>query len=458
MNNSALVERSLRHSQRDAAAYAVMMGAGETYLSAFAVFLKVTTPQMGLLSSLPPLLGSLAQMLSAWAGRGGGRRRAIILAGAGVQALAWLPIALLPLLFPDWALPLLIGFAVLYHCGGHFAAPQWASLMGDLVPTKRRGRFFAGRTRTVALVTFISLIAGGFVLEGFAIFDRTLCGFLVLFAVALIARCISIYQVAQMHDPAIGAPQQTDATAVNASWWQQLRSSTFARFSVFYACMQFSVSIASPFFSVYMLRDLEFSYTQYMANTGTSVLLQFLTLARWGRISDVFGNRRVLSVTSLLLPLMPALWLVSTNFFYLLMVQMVSGLVWAGYTLSTGNFLYDLTPADKRPRYLALHNVLAGTGLFAGASLGGYLGTLPVLEIDMSSLSAVASSALLGVFAVSAISRLAVVLIFMPHIREVRRVRPASFSNVIFRVARVNALAGLRFDIVGAQPDKPPRE
>ena len=89
---AASTEVSLQHSIKDAAAYAVMMGIGETYLSAFALFLKASTPQIGLLASLPPLLGSLAQIVSAWLGRLAGRRKPIILAGAGLQALAWLPI------------------------------------------------------------------------------------------------------------------------------------------------------------------------------------------------------------------------------------------------------------------------------------------------------------------------------------------------------------------------------
>jgi MFS family permease len=88
---------------------------------------------------------------------------------------------------------------------------------------------------------------------------------------------------------------------------------------LFYALMQFSVAIASPFFAVYMLRDLQFSYAQIMANTGMSVLAQFLTLSQWGRISDAFGNRRVLAVTGLVLPLMPLLWVASPNFWYLLL-------------------------------------------------------------------------------------------------------------------------------------------
>ena len=59
------VDKSLRHSLKDAAAFATMTGFGETYLSAFAVFLKATTPQIGMLASLPPLLASLTQIASA---------------------------------------------------------------------------------------------------------------------------------------------------------------------------------------------------------------------------------------------------------------------------------------------------------------------------------------------------------------------------------------------------------
>jgi uncharacterized membrane protein len=61
-------------------------------------------------------------------------------------------------------------------------------------------------------------------------------------------------------------------------------------------------------------------------------------------------------------------------------------------------------------------------------------------------------SPLLGVFAISAIARAIVVLVLLPKIREVRKVRPISFSNLIFRVTRVNALAGLVFDVVGVKP------
>ena len=443
------VEGSLQHSMKDARAYAVMMGMGETYLSAFALFLKATTPQIGILASLPPLIGSLAQIVSAWVGRLTGWRKPIMLAGAGLQAFAWMPIALLPLLFPGFAVPLLIAAVVIYYFGANFAAPQWASLMGDLVPGKRRGRFFARRTRTVSLTTFLSLAAGGLVLHELTTGGRTLAGFLTLFGVAMIARIISTYHLSRMHDA--GGHVAAIEAPVGQLWWRRLRKSNFVRFALFFALMQFSVAIASPFFSVYMLRDLQFSYAEFMFNTGMSTLAQFLTLNQWGRISDVFGNRRIISATGLMLPVLPALWIFSSNFWYLLLVQALSGVAWAGFALSASNFLYDLTAREKRATYLAVHNVLASTGLFCGALVGGYLGAVLPAQFSAFGQHWAWLSPLPGVFAISAVARAFVLLIVLPKIREVRKVRPISISSLIFRVTRVNALAGVVFDIIGSR-------
>jgi len=42
-------------------------------------------------------------------------------------------------LFLRASTPLMIACVVLYHCGAHLAAPQWSSLMGDIVPDRPRG-------------------------------------------------------------------------------------------------------------------------------------------------------------------------------------------------------------------------------------------------------------------------------------------------------------------------------
>lgn len=449
-SNDPKVEKSLRHSLKDAGAFAVMAGIGETYLSAFALFLQATTPQIGLLASLPPLLGSLVQPFSAWLGRITGHRKRLVLIGASVQAMAWMPMVLLPILFPEYALPLLISSVILYQCGAQLTTPQWGSMMGDIVPIRRRGRFFALRTKIVSLVTFLALATGGTILQTFSNRGKTLWGFALLFGVALLARLVSIYHLSKMHDPTGHAV--VEMAPVESRWWQRLRESNFARFSIFFALMQFSVAISSPFFTVYMLRDLHFSYFAFMTNTGMAILAQFLTLNQWGRISDVFGNRRILATTGVIIPLMPLLWVVSANYWYLLFAQIISGLIWAGFTLSASNFLYDLVSRDKRTTYLAMHNMLASTGLFGGAMLGGYLGATLPTTMTLFGETYTWRSALLGVFVISASARAVMVFFLLPKIREVRKVRPISVSELIFRVTRVNALAGVFFEVVASKP------
>jgi MFS family permease len=453
LSNDPQTNRSLRHSLKDGIAFGTMTGTGETYFSAFALFLKATTPQIGLLASLPPLLASFMQLVSAWLGRLTGQRKAIILAGAGLQAASWIPILALPLLYPSHAVPLMIASVVLYQCGAHLVTPQWSSMMGDIVPPRRRGRFFALRTRLVTAVTFASLLFGGFVLHHFNRQGETLAGFAILFCIAACARLISIYQLSRMHDP--GRQAAALELPLSRSWLARLRHSNVVRFSIFFALTQFSVSIASPFFTVYMLRDLEFSYLAFTVNTATAICAQFLTLAQWGRISDIFGNRRILAATGLLVPLMPILWVFSSNFWYLLLVQAVSGFAWAGFSLSASNFVYDLIVPDRRATYLAVHNVIASIGIFSGAMLGGYLGAVLPTQVQFFGTSFSWLSPLTGVFVVSTIARATVVIALIPKVREVRPVRDISLSQLIFRVTRLNALSGIFFEVVGTKPKRP---
>lgn len=445
-----VTNRSLQHSLRDGAAFAAMTGVGETYLSAFALFLKATTPQIALLASVPPMLASLVQLLSVWIGRATGHRKAIVLAGASIQACAWLPILALPLLFTDYAVPLLIASVVLYYGGAHLAVPQWSSMMGDIVPPRRRGRFFGVRTRLVTAVTFVTLLAGGLLLHWFSGRDQTLEGFTLLFGLAAAARIVSVYHLAKMRDPPRGTAEPQPP--VDLAWWRRLVASNAVRFSVFFALTQFAVAIASPFFTVYILRDLGFSYLLFTVITGTAVLAQFLTLAQWGRLSDVFGNRRILTVTAPVIPLMPLVWTLSTNPWHLIAIQAVSGFAWAGFTLAAGNFLYDLIEPNRRATYLAIHNLFASAGVFGGAVLGGYLGTVMPSALTLADTTWRWASPLFGVFLVSTMMRILVVLVFIPQLREVRPVRPISASAVIFRVTRINALAGVVFDIIGSRP------
>src|SRR5690349_17480409 len=107
-------QKSLRGQVREGASAAVMQGSGETYLSAFALLLHATPFQIGLLAAVPPIIGTAAQLLSVKVLDRVKSRKPLILFGAAGQALAWLPLFFLPMLFPSYGAWLLLTGVALY--------------------------------------------------------------------------------------------------------------------------------------------------------------------------------------------------------------------------------------------------------------------------------------------------------------------------------------------------------
>lgn len=452
-----VADKSLRHSLRDAMAYAVMQGGAETYLAAFSLFCRASAAQVAVLSTLPQLLGSLAQLLGAWLARRSRVRMPVILGGVLFQALVWLPILAVPLLPTDSVVPLLLLLYTCYFAGGGLAAPPWTSLMGDTVPEQRRGRFFAVRTRLTNIMAFSALVASGLTLHYFQQAHATVMGFMAIFSVACIARLVSAWHLSHMHEPPGGlVPAPTGMFSAHAL--RVLRRTGAYWFSLYVLLMQGAVAISGPFFAVYMLRDLQFSYLQYMLNTGTMVLSQFVALSYWGRISDAFGNKLILKVCGLGVPVVPLLWLISDDRWYLMAVQAVSGIVWGGFTLSTGNLLYELVPPARRAPYTAFHNIVVAASVFAGALLSTqfmHLGTERTTLLG----NPAHGSVLLNLFMVSAAVRLIIDLCLLKKVRDLRQPRRRlSARRFVMRATGFDSLMQFVYEAVpflGARRRRP---
>jgi len=447
------VERSLRYSVRDGVAWSIMFGAGESYLQAFAVFLRATTAQITLLAALPSLLGSVAQLVSAWIAGQAIQRKRLIFSGVLLQALTWLPIIALVFVPTEHPLLLLILWVVLYYIGGQFAAPPWSSLISDLVPERRRGRFFGKRTRLMSMFTFASLAAAGVALEFFAQRSAAGWGFALVFAVAALARIYSLHQLMGMHEPMQRLAPFTLPPVDGLL--DRLRGSDFASFALFVALMNLAVAIASPFFTLFMLRDLKFSYLEFTAATAFFILTQFLAMNLWGRLSDIFGNLRVVQITSVVFPVLPVLWVIFPSFWPILVFQFIGGVVWAGFSLAAGNFLYDVVPPEKRAAYSAVHQTLSNVAIFGGALIGGALATHAPHALHWGGYTIAFTSGLWAALTLSGMVRAAVVLIFLPRLRETRLVRPISPTALAIRVVRANIGAGWLFELLPSREHAP---
>lgn len=441
------VDRSLRHSIKDGVSFSVMTGVGESYFSAFAIFLKASTQQVALLASLPLLLASFSQLLGVYLGQKTGVRKPIVVTGAVIQLCALAGIATLPVLLPDYAFPVLLGFVVLYFIGPNLGSPLWGSLMGALIPEAVRGRFFAARTRLSSIASFTALICAGLILQVFDNYLLTYYGFLSIFSMGVIARIVSAWHLTCLHDPPHAQAIDGDVTSLfGRGFFAGQRR--FLRFSLFHALMQGAVAVSGPLVVVYLLRVLDYSYLQLTFNTAASVLVQFLVLNRWGRLSDIFGNRIILRFTGFCIPVVPILWVVSTDFYYLLLVQALSGLLWSGFSLSASNFVYDLTDHQKRAGLMAVHAVLSASLVFMGASMGAWLAVNLPTSFTLGNFTDSWLTAIYDVFLISALLRLTIAVLLLPRLEEVRDVRSMTYHGLFFRVTRFSPISGVIFDVV----------
>jgi len=338
----------------------------------------------------------------------------------------------------------LICLVILNHIAAGFIHPVWSSLMGDLVPIEQRGSFFGNRNRLTGMSSFISLLLAGSILHLFKNAGYAAIGFLIVFSTAMISRFSSAGWLRRYDDP----PYHVQPEEV-FSFWQFLRRtphSNFAKFVFFFAGINFAVSFSSPYFALYMLRDLQFSYLEFTAISSVATLFQFLTFRYWGGISDRFGNKKILNICSWGIGIVPLCWLLSANIVYICLIQVYAGLVWAGFNLAAANFIYDACSPPKRARCVAYRGIINSVFVLGGSIAGGLM--IKFLPSSFSIGSWHLSHALLFIFLVSGLLRLVTAVFFLKIFHEVRDVEPIPSRELVFRITHIKPIAGATFNIM----------
>jgi MFS family permease len=411
--------KSLGYSIKDGVAWSVNSGLGNSYVTPYALkVLQANDAQIGFLTSVPNLVANLSQIETPNLMEKVSRKK-IVTTCVLIQALTWLPISLVGVLFLYLSIngaiapALLILFYTFYLTLGSFISPAWSSWMGDLVPKGERGRFFGMRNRIINVAGLISMLLGAVFLDAFGKVNLVLA-FISLFVAAMAARLISWYFLNKQYEPVFRYEHKYYFTFL--SFVRRMKDNNFGRFTLYATLMALAVNLAAPFFAVYMLRELGFSYLAFILVTMSASLSQMLFMPVWGRFSDRYGNLVVLKICGLLIPTIPLLWFFSTNFnypfnlAYLIAVEGTGGFFWAGFNLASTNFIYDAVSRQRRGLCFAYFGALNGVGVFVGATLGGLFASYLL-------------TSLLLLFLISGGLRLAVSLLMLPKLREVRRVK-----------------------------------
>ncbi len=404
------VRKSLKYSILDGSAWAAMMGLTQNYMTPFALNMNATNGQIGLLSSIPALLTSIGQLLSPNMLEKAGTRKGVILPMVFLNGLMFIPIMLVPLLFHANQVWWLLVFMTISTVAGAVGNPAWGSMMADLVPDRLRGRYFGDRGMINVFVTLVFSFVASVILthyQGINIFT----GFVIIFSAALGFRMLSFFFLSRQYEPERIISH--DNSPSMGTLIKQVGSSSLGKFILYIVLIDFCVAVSGPYFSVYMLRDLKFGYIAYTMVCAASPLANVIFLRYWGKRADSAGNLKIIKITSILMPFVPILWLVNTSVIYLILANMFSGFVWAGYSLCSVNYVYDASEPSIRHKKIAVFNSMDGFAMCIGFLLG-------LLIVDH--MPALFGYQLRSIFALSGILRGLVVIVLLRQLTEVRHV------------------------------------
>ena len=420
------IEKSLNYSIREASANSVMVGSGESFISAFIIRLGATNFQIGLLTSLSNLVAAISQVISTDITDATKKRKKIILISILIQSLVWIPLIFNVLFWKSIYLTILL-FAI-YAFSGNFLIPPWSSILGDLVDKKNGGFFFGRRNSIAGLTAFITSLLAGLFLNKISNI-HSLLGFGILFLIASISRLLSLYYMKKIYEPEYNVSKEWYFSLIQ--FIKRMYHNNFGTFVLYLFSMMIAVSIASPYFSIYMLNVLKFDYLKFIILNASHTLTSYLIMTYWGKYSDIYGNKKVMTICGLLVPLYPLLWIFSSNFYYLLTVQIIGGIAWGGFDLSTSNFVYDAVTPQRRARCVSYSNFFKGIGVFIGVMIGSFI----LSRASISKLpTGIFHSQYQLVFLISGISRFLVSLYFLRKIKEVRTLEKLPSKDMLIDI------------------------
>ncbi len=410
------VEKTKKYSVRDGSAYNVMFGFGEQYVTPYALKLGATNSEIGILASVPSFIGSLFQIVGAKLTDKYKNRKKVVTWFVFFQALMILPLFIIP--YFTKSIMLLTLIFSLYLIFSNAGAPGWNSWIGSVIPESERAEYFSKRNRVTIFALLVSVLCAGLILNYFTNVNIWI-GFAILFGISFLGRIVSWYYLTKQYEPEYVI--NDNAQFSFKDFLKRMPETNFGNFVMFRSLMALAVMIASPFFAVYMLNELNFSYIRFTIIIIVPMIVKVLTMTYWGKYSNKFGTRNIMIVSAFLIALFPLIWFLGGyvlykyfNIFYIIIcAEILGGFAWAGFELTTFNYVLETVSPQKRAQATAYFNVVFGTSVLIGGLFGSWLiSVLPTNFYGMSTL--------LMVILISVIARFIVPLLFISKLKEVK--------------------------------------
>lgn len=370
-------------------------------MTRFALQMRVPDWGFGLLAALP-FLGTLFQLLASYLLDHHVGRKRLFLAFGIPSRLLWIVIAAIPWWLPGqhaWWFPMMVTVLVVLWAMENICVPAWMNWMGDVVPTRLRGRFFAFRQLISKPIMVIASLGIGwgldFITNHHAQWMLRFTSTILI--VAGIFGTINIIIHGWVHDP------NQPTTQPAGQWVRKLLTPLRHREFRCYVVFSFSFALATGYMGQYIWLYL-FDVGQ-MSNLWANIMLMAIpcvvsipAYTIWGRLIDRHGRKPVLVIGLLGVIASPIGWviMISGQAPWAYALVLLGMFCFPGMDIATTNIM--LSFADRRDDdssgtamvatnsiMMAVGGMLSGLiGALMAKSLIGTYWTLPIVNLSLS--------------------------------------------------------------------------
>ena len=303
------------------------------------------------------------------------RKLPFVLLGSGLlQRLPYPLIGLALLLFavdaPGLALALFfIGIATAAF-GGGIVTPAWFTMIGKVVPVRRRGIFFGLADSGGMLMGIIGAFFVGHILDALA-FPLS---FGLLFLLAGGVQAFSWFWLSLTREP---ATDDIKPAVPMRHYLRQLpavlrRHANFRRFLLAYAALRMSM-MAVSFFIVFGNLRYELSGAEIGLLNAIFIGSQAVLRLLFGWLGDRWGHKRNLVISALAMALAAVFALASGSPLGLAPAFIFLAAAIASDGVSHFNIVLEFADPSEQPTYIGLTNTLMAPVTFAGPLLAGWM-------------------------------------------------------------------------------------
>jgi MFS family permease len=267
---------------------------GGAFLVAMALKLGASNFQIGILAALPSI-SPIFQLLGIFLVQKYHNRKIITVISSVFARGPLVLICFLPFLFsPAVSLVFIIVFLFFHYLFGSVSGCGWNSWMKDLVPQEQLGRYFSNRSRLIQILSVTLSFAIAFILDYVKANhpELEIKTYSLMFLIGGTAGLLGITLLVRTPEPRM-VPIKSNIFRLLA---KPFKNENFRNTILFNGAWAFAVNLATPFFSVFLLKMLHLPLSYVVSLNILSQVTNILFIRVWGKYSDKYSNKSILRI------------------------------------------------------------------------------------------------------------------------------------------------------------------